>query len=503
MDVDMTDSKVGSEPGPGCMTEKKGKFTRAQGASSGSESYGLGIALACVIGYSLGCSLQSFGALLLASFILQVSIMHPFDRKVIWSYSTCLKFGPAKMRNASIGFAECVKPGGKPTSGHSLELYNLPAIVTAAMFGSVGLIMLTFNPCIAIVRSFYPEHYHGCNRYRYLDLWWFFVRHPMAVQGEGPSNGDGLAAMNAAESLIYPLTPLEMERGPVDRDYWLEPAFGRPRFRDMFHDKLFVHRFFTSHGASCPKLVAEVADHKRREILLKPEDAQFKLIWKPRYSTMGLGVEWFTGWENESKTGRKDGSPGKDWAPSADPYMIEEAIVSTENKGLGEWYRMVTLWAYDEDAPKHSYVWRMRNSKGDNRVQTDIMGGARCVTAKYKPFIGSYEKSMQVDPRQSPPVITPLDPQVEKALTTAIGLQLKMHKNLGKELWSIGWDVMIRGDEPVFLEFNINNGFFVADHPLEECWQMCDFFAREFDARAPSQLYNFDPYAAEHNKKAD
>jgi len=454
-----------SEPGPGCETEKKGKFTRAQGASSGSESYAIGIGLACGLGFCLGCSLQSFAGLLAASFVFQLICTASIDRNIFWYYSTSQKFGPAKMRNASIGFAQCVKPGGKPTGEHSLEMYNLPALVTSMMFGTASFLMLTFNPFISLVRAFYPEHYNGCNRHRYLKLWSFFLRHPIAVQGEGPSNGDGLAAMNAAESLLYPLTPTEMEMGPFDRDYWLEPAYGRPRFRDMFHDKLFVHRFFKSHGASCPKIVAEVKEHRRRHTFMKPEDAKFKLIWKPRYSTMGLGVEWFTGWQNESPTGRKDGSPGKDWAPSADPYIIEEAIVSTENKGLGEWYRMVTLWAYDEEAPKHSYVWRMRNSKGDNRVQTDIMGGARCVTSTYEPYIGSFDKGMEVDPRQSPPAKTPLDPKVHTALTTAIGLQLKMHQNLGKELWSIGWDVMIRNDEPVFLEFNINNGFFCCGPP--------------------------------------
>merc|ERR1711971_194463 len=218
---------------------------------------------------------------------------------------------------------------------------------------------------------------------------------------------------------------------------------------------------------------------------------------------MGLGVEWFTGWDKESATGRVDGSPGTDWAPSDDPYIIEEAIVSTENKGLGEWYRCVTLWAYDEPSPKHSYIWRMRNSKGDNRVQTDILGGARCVTSEYEPYIGSFDKGMAVDPRQFPATKQPLDPKVHTALTKAISLQIKMHKNLGKELWSIGWDVMIRDDEPVFLEFNINNGFFVADHPLEEVYQMCDFFEREFDQRVGHQLSNFDPFATEHNKKLD
>jgi hypothetical protein len=489
------------EPGPGSKTEKKGKFTRAQGASSGVESYFIGMGLAGCLGLGLSCSISGFAKLLAGSFAFQVCMMARIDRRILWFYSTSQKFGPAKMRNASIGFAECVKPGGKPTGDHSLSMYDFPPWATCLLFGTTAFILVTFNPFIAVVRAFYPEHYYGCNKNRYFRLWRFFVKHPMAVQGEGPSNGDGLAAMNAGESLLYPLTPQEMLRGPTDRDYWLEPAWGRPRFRDMFHDKLFVHRFFESHGAPCPKLVAEVKDHKRREILRRPEQAQFKLIWKPRYSTMGLGVEWFTGWENESKTGRRDSDPGQDWAPSADPYIIEEAIVSTENKGLGEWYRMVTLWAYDEESPKHSYIWRMRNSKGDNRVQTDIMGGARCVTSTYEPYIGSWEKGMAVDPRQSPPAIVPLDPDVHTALTKGVALQLKMHKNLGRELWSIGWDVMVRKDEPVFLEFNINNGFFVADHPIEECEKMCDFFQVEFDKRVDKQLINFDPFAAENQKK--
>merc|ERR1712228_554436 len=102
---------------------------------------------------------------------------------------------------------------------------------------------------------------------------------------------------------------------------------------------------------------------------------------------------------------------------------------------------------------------------------------------------------MAVDPRKFPATTTPLDEKVHRALTKAIELQIKMHKNLGKELWSIGWDVMIRNDEPVFLEFNINNGFFVADHPIEECEKMCEFFDAEFEKRVYKQLVNFDPYA--------
>ena len=49
--------------------------------------------------------------------------------------------------------------------------------------------------------------------------------------------------LNASETLIYPMTPSDLNRGPTDYNYWLTKEFRRPRFRDMFHDKLFVHRF--------------------------------------------------------------------------------------------------------------------------------------------------------------------------------------------------------------------------------------------------------------------
>ena len=84
-------------------------------------------------------------------------------------------------------------------------------------------------------------------------------------------------------------------------------------------------------------------------------------------------------------------------------------------------------------------------------------------------------------------------PQVDEALATAIGLQIKMHKNLGKELHSIGWDVMVVGGNPIFIEFNINNGFYVADHSMPELEQMADFYGRNFAARLPGQLLNFNP----------
>ena len=50
----------------------------------------------------------------------------------------------------------------------------------------------------------------------------------LAVQGEGPSNGDGLASLCASESLIYPITPAGLEQGPLDRDYWMDSKPASP-----------------------------------------------------------------------------------------------------------------------------------------------------------------------------------------------------------------------------------------------------------------------------------
>ena len=45
----------------------------------------------------------------------------------------------------------------------------------------------------------------------------------------------------------------------------------------------------------------------------------------------------------------------------------------------------------------------------------------------------------------------------------------------------------------MFIEFNINNGFFVADHSVEECEQMHSFFKQEFNARKQKQLVDHNP----------
>jgi len=405
-----------------------------------------------------------------------------------------MALGPCTMRNATLGFAQCVRPGGKPTATHCLDMYSLPGPLTGAIWLCAVALLLPLGPITSFIRLFYPEHATGVNSGRFLSLYWLFLRHPLAVQGEGPSNGDGLSSMCSSESLIYPCTRRNLQQGPISRDYWRYPAEaggeGKPRMRDMFHDKVFCHRFFRSHGVACPTLVAEVHDHHVSTLHVPIKDAPAKLIWKPRYSTMGLGVEHFVSWHaDHSQT----------WAPSTDPYLIEEHIQSTEYDH-SEWYRCTTLWAHDEASPKSGYIWRMRNPKGDYRVQTDIMGGAYCVTTKHTPFIGPKEGGRSYDPRTGES--ERLDDNVHTALCAGIDQMVAMHANLGAEIYSVGWDLLVVNATPVFIEFNIGNGFYVADHTVEECWQMATFFSEQFHARLPSQLLNFDPHAADQAAEA-
>eukprot|EP00462_Mataza_sp_D1_P021869 CAMPEP_0175139708 /NCGR_PEP_ID=MMETSP0087-20121206/11062_1 /TAXON_ID=136419 /ORGANISM="Unknown Unknown, Strain D1" /LENGTH=411 /DNA_ID=CAMNT_0016422767 /DNA_START=85 /DNA_END=1320 /DNA_ORIENTATION=+ len=411
--------------------------------------------------------------------------MAQIDRDIFWYGAFSQKFGPAVARNGSLSFVQCVRPGGRPTHEHSLAMLNLPAPITSLIAGSSMLLIVTLNPVTALFRPLYPEHRQGVNKNDWFGLIWLFLRHPLVVQGEGPSNGDGLAAMNGAETLIYPVTPKSLLPGPADSPYWLKEG-KPPRFRDIFHDKLFCHRFFEAHNAPHPICVAHVVNDKRDQIFVEQECAPKKLIWKPRYSTMSLGVEHFT-WEGCDKPG---------WAPLEVPYLIEEFIQSSEYDAA-EWYRMTTLWEYSKPGPMVGYCWRTRNSLGDARVQTDIIGGVYCVT-EHKPFVGPKGAGKWYCPRSA--TNGPLDPQVEKALARAIELQLEMHKALGKELWSIGWDVMVRDGVPLFIEFNINNGFYCADHPVEEVYQMIDYYTAQFNARIGPQLLDFDHTQADQGK---
>ena len=76
------------------------------------------------------------------------------------------------------------------------------------------------------------------------------------------------------------------------------------------------------------------------------------------------------------------------------------------------------------------------------------------MTSKYAPYVGPSEPGTVHDPRTGE--TSQLDPLVDTALSNAITLATKMHMNLGKRLFTIGWDVLVVGDTPVFIEFNVN-----------------------------------------------
>ena len=226
--------------------EQAGRHTSSKGASSGAESYPL--ALLLVLALTPAIELRGVAAVVAVLAVAQLLLAKPIDRAILWHGVTSQAFGPAMVRNASIGFAQCVRPGGRPTADHCLALFHYHPLVTSMIFAPAAILMFALGPLVALIRVFYPEHRQGVNgcRGNYLKLWWFFVRHPVAIQGEGPSNGDGLAAMGGdfilkmmiftlqimefilrmmyftgSESLIYPLTRRHLARGPLDQPYWL------------------------------------------------------------------------------------------------------------------------------------------------------------------------------------------------------------------------------------------------------------------------------------------
>ena len=155
-------------------TEKMGRFTRAQGASSGWESWPIAFGLIVVawllswlFGFWAGGAWGLF-KFLSATFAFQLLMMQgTLDSQMLWYFCTSLKLGPACARNASIGFAECVRPGGSPTKDHCLNLYSLPPVLTAIMFSATSLTVLALGPFTSFVRVFYPEHEEGVNSGRY------------------------------------------------------------------------------------------------------------------------------------------------------------------------------------------------------------------------------------------------------------------------------------------------------------------------------------------------
>ena len=84
------------------------------------------IALALIVAplWYYGCTAAAWGETFAGLFLFQLAVMGHYDRQLLWHFSTSQKLGPTVMRSASIGFAECVRPGGKPTPEHCLHLYK-------------------------------------------------------------------------------------------------------------------------------------------------------------------------------------------------------------------------------------------------------------------------------------------------------------------------------------------------------------------------------------------
>lgn len=520
---------------------KRKRLTRSTGAESGGSTYLISFAIVLVAAFSwssyssrdaAGNSaltfLQALGYLYLASISIQIFVGHLAQGTFVCNfrmfYWSCLSQRPCPvvMRNGIIGFCECVRPGGKPTPVHCLDMYNYNGYLTSSIFTIGWLFIWTLAPLTAFLRIWWPEHWGGVKKNGFR-LWLFLIKYPMAIQGEGLSNGDGLAGINGFESLMYPLLgSIDLKQGRKDRAYWMEEdaevcekishsnaseLISKVHLRDFFHDKVFAHRFFESQGALHPHLVCEVSmdqmvqrfdngtsKRSTTDRLVRDD----KLIWKPRYSTMGLGVE------KCNYLGDQAMASEKNLAPGPEPYLIEEKIISSEYLAASEWYRMSTMWSLEWEEPRPGYCWRTRNTPGDPRVQTNIIGGAHCVTG-FDPWVGPNKTPHSVyDPRTEK--MEKIHPGVEKALERAIQLQLKMHKVLGQGLWSVGWDVMVRKKqdaitginiepsaadshdnwEPIFIEFNVNNGFFLCDHTLGEIEQMAGFYANEITLRKNS-----------------
>ena len=523
----------GQAKNPITPVKRRKELTRSTGAESGGRTIVISFVIVLAAAYTWSSRssdadgengltfLQALGYVYAALVSIQICIGHLAQGTLYFTFSTlywsCLSQRPCPvvMRNGIIGFCECVRPGGKPTHVHCLNMYDLNGYATGSVFAVVWLFTWSLTPLTAFLRLWWTEHRQGVKKST-LRLWLFLLKYPMAIQGEGLSNGDGLAALNAFESLMYPLRPdIDLQQGPVDKAYWLEKnpkdaksfkLHSNIHLRDFFHDKLFCHRFFEAHGAPHPHLVCEVVGDR----ILQRFDGEssqasttkrlvrdHKLIWKPRYSTMGLGVEKFAYPSIEMLENDEATAARLQLAPGPEPYLIEEKIISNEYLEAAEWYRMTTIWSLEWSEPRPGYIWRSRNPSGDTRIQTNIIGGAHCVTG-IEPWVGPNKTPHTVyEPRTNK--TEKIHPGVEKALMRAIKLQIGMHKEIGQGIWSIGWDVMVRKKqdlstgadlgptsatshdewEPIFIEFNVNNGFFVCDHTLEELEQMAGFYANE------------------------
>lgn len=198
------------------------RLTRSHGAKSGAESWLISIGLVALAslylsqstggsaGESAGESASertsssflpstfaacSFGTCFasVSAFLFAIEtlvFMSAFDRRASFYAVFSQKFGPAIMRNASLGFCECVRPGGKPTYVHCLSMYSFPPIVTTCIFFPFWFVTVAYTPVTAFIRLFYPEHRQGVNKglYATVRLYFFFLRKKISPSGD-PGRG--------------------------------------------------------------------------------------------------------------------------------------------------------------------------------------------------------------------------------------------------------------------------------------------------------------------------
>lgn len=413
------------------------------------------------------------GVLLAGSLVFELIWADKFDKKIMVRICGCNDRLRRRLRSAMITFSLNVFPGGSPFAVHALDIER-NSILVRSLIIVTGAILLATAPLMGFIHAYFPASISPVAQYarggagmgkdrskRGWKLWMFFLRHPFAVEGEGLGNGAGLAMYSSAESLTYP-------DGMFDK------------FHDMFHDKIWQDELFVRHKAPRAKILSVWRNGKEERRTGESADddkGRIQWIWKPVYATMGLGI---------------DRCKDTDKPPANAVYMMVEQVMPSYHP-CAEWFRISTLWRHEESAPRFGYCWRTYNKTSDTRVQTDIIGGhAVLLKGGPLPFVGTHEDYGE---RESDPTAHGFYDAGEKkwvdaskyhdALLKAFELALSMHAELGKELPNVGWDVMVRESGPVFLEFNINNGFLVSDHGVEQCERMLSFFEDEYDKRVP------------------
>ena len=184
--------------------------------------------------------------LLLLILIIQLSLISKFDKKIIYKILFENDILRKKLRYSMITFTLNVFPNGKPFKKHILDIeyYDFP--VRIIIFLTI-LLKILLSPYIAFYHSFMISNNIFLNEYkkggygldklnlRKLKMLYFYLKHPLALDGEGFNNGSGLAVYSAIESLNYPVNKIDF-------------------FYKIFHDKLWQNDFFIKNGVMVAKI---------------------------------------------------------------------------------------------------------------------------------------------------------------------------------------------------------------------------------------------------------